>query len=207
MSDNKDDNEATVIASDTFKVKMEEAGNVPPSLVLVMGPIELMGKQWYITKPQSIVGRSSECDVFVDDKSVSKNHLQLSLVGQKVSLVDLGSTNGTELSGAKVKANEPHPLRNNDQIRVGNVLFKFLEKGNIEAVSQQKVFDRAQIDGLTQIYNKGAYLTKVEEQFKRSRLTETPLSLVVFDLDNFKKVNDTYGHAAGDYVLKELATV
>jgi diguanylate cyclase (GGDEF)-like protein len=69
------------------------------------------------------------------------------------------------------------------------------------------VFDRAQIDSLTQIYNKGAYLAKVEELFKRSRLTETPMSLVVFDLDNFKKINDTYGHSAGDYVLTELSAV
>jgi two-component system, cell cycle response regulator len=115
MSDEKDDSEKTVVASDTFKVRMEEAGNVPPSLVLVLGPIDQMGKQWYITKSPMIVGRSSECDVFVDDKSVSKSHLQLALVGQKVSMTDLGSTNGTELAGNKVKPNETHPLRNNDE--------------------------------------------------------------------------------------------
>jgi len=103
--------------------------------------------------------------------------------------------------------NAPRTLSNNDLIKVGNALFKFLEKGNIEAVSLQKTYDRTQVDGLTEAYNKTAFLARSEELFRRAMLTETPLSLIVFDLDNFKLVNDTYGHQAGDYVLKEMASV
>jgi len=203
-----DDNEKTVIAGDTtFKGKITEAQNMPPSLVMIMGPISQMGKQWFLNKPGLSVGRGPDCDIFIDDKSVSKVHCQLFVVDQKVNLQDVGSTNGTELGGKKITPQQTYPLRNNDQVKMGNVLFKFLEKGNIESIAQQQVMDKSEIDSLTQIYNKGAYLNKIEEYFKKSRSADIPLSLVVFDLDNFKRVNDTHGHAAGDYVLKEMSAI
>jgi two-component system cell cycle response regulator len=87
------------------------------------------------------------------------------------------------------------------------VIFKFLERGNIETASSKASYDRAQVDSLTGIYNKGALLEQGKEIFERARMTETPLALMMFDLDNFKKVNDTYGHPTGDYVLKELSAV
>jgi two-component system, cell cycle response regulator len=198
MSEDSDGSDKTVIAQDTFKLRLQEAGKAPPSLVLVVGPIELMGKQWYLDKGDLIIGRNPQCHIYVEDKSISKSHARVMPVGAQVVLVDLGSTNGT---------NSPRPLANNDLIKVGNALFKFLEKGNIETVSLQKTYDRTQVDGLTEIYNKVAFLARSEELFKRALLTETPLSLIVFDIDNFKQVNDKYGHAAGDYVLKELSSV
>lgn len=207
MTDEKDDLDKTVVAVDTFKGKLDQAKDIPPSLVLLTGPIEQMGKQWFLNKAQMTVGRGHDSDIFVDDKSVSKTHCQLLIVGQKVSIVDNGSTNGTEVQNVKLDPNQPTHLKNNEHIKLGNVLFKFLEKGNIEAVTQQKVLDRSMIDALTEINNRGAYEQKIDELFKRARLTETPLSIVVFDLDFFKKVNDTHGHTAGDYVLKELASV
>ncbi len=207
MADEKDDLDKTVVASDTFKGKLDQAKDIPPSLVLLTGPIEQMGKQWFLNKSQMTIGRGHESDIFVDDKSVSKTHCQLLIAGQKVSLVDIGSTNGTEAGGQKLGPNQPVALKNNEHIKLGNVLFKFLEKGNIEAVTQQKVLDRSMIDALTEINNRGAYDIRIDELFKRAKLTETPFSMVVFDIDFFKKVNDTYGHTAGDYVLKELSAV
>jgi two-component system, cell cycle response regulator len=130
-------------------------------------------------------------------------------VGAQVVIVDLGSTNGTEVGGEKLQPNAPRPLVNNDLVKVGNALFKYLEKGNIEAISLKQTFDRTQLDPLTEIYNKAAFLSKAEEMFKRAVLTETPLCEIVFDIDNFKQVNDNHKgkHLAGDYVLKELASI
>ena len=68
-------------------------------------------------------------------------------------------------------------------------------------------YDRGTIDGLTQILNKAALLAGLDDAFKKAKLTETALSLIIFDLDHFKKVNDTFGHQAGDYILREVCSV
>jgi len=60
-------------------------------------------------------------------------------------------------------------------------------------------------DGLTQIANKRYLLDHLEKEFSRCRRYNRNLSIVMFDIDHFKQVNDQYGHLTGDYVLKELA--
>ncbi len=62
-------------------------------------------------------------------------------------------------------------------------------------------------DALTEIANRGALEAKAPEFFKRASLLGFPLSLLSFDIDKFKLVNDTYGHPAGDHILKEVAKV
>jgi len=65
----------------------------------------------------------------------------------------------------------------------------------------------ATIDAGTEIFNKQYLMDGLESEIKYSRAIGRPLSVIIFDLDFFKKVNDTYGHNAGDYVLKETARV
>jgi diguanylate cyclase (GGDEF)-like protein len=60
-------------------------------------------------------------------------------------------------------------------------------------------------DGLTGVPNYRFFIDKLEEEVKRSRRYKTPFSLLIIDLDNFKEVNDNYGHRHGDYVLREVA--
>ena len=62
-------------------------------------------------------------------------------------------------------------------------------------------------DGLTGLYNHRHLHELLQDEFERSRRTEEPVSVVMFDLDRFKEVNDTYGHQAGDTVLTELADI
>ena len=64
---------------------------------------------------------------------------------------------------------------------------------------------RIMLDPLTQVFNRGAFFTRLEEEIARSRRYKSPLSLCLLDLDDFKRINDTYGHPVGDEVLKELA--
>jgi two-component system, cell cycle response regulator len=206
MSDKKDLDQ-TVISGDTLKIKLDELGRLPPSLVLVFGPINQMGKQWALSKEEMYVGRDPKCHIFVEDRSVSKTHCKLILKDDTCSVEDMNSTNGTEIGGHPIEPHNPRIIGNNEHFKLGNVLFKFLEEGSIEAATHKRTYDRTQLDSLTNIYNRGAFQMKFEEAFKRAKLTETPLSLIVFDLDDFKKINDTYGHQAGDYVLRELASV
>jgi two-component system cell cycle response regulator len=61
------------------------------------------------------------------------------------------------------------------------------------------------IDALTGLFNRRAFEKKIEEEFERAKRYHHPLSLLIADIDNFKTINDTYGHHAGDHVLKRIA--
>lgn len=63
----------------------------------------------------------------------------------------------------------------------------------------------SRVDGLTGLYNRGFWEEQFVLEFKRDKRSESPTSLVMLDIDHFKKVNDTYGHPAGDAVIKALA--
>jgi len=65
----------------------------------------------------------------------------------------------------------------------------------------------ANLDGLTEIYNHRFFQEFLDKEISRSIRRESELSLVLADIDNFKKFNDFHGHQAGDYVLKEFAAV
>jgi diguanylate cyclase (GGDEF)-like protein len=62
-------------------------------------------------------------------------------------------------------------------------------------------------DGLTGLYNRRHMEERLREMFEHSARLHEPLSCVMFDLDHFKSVNDTYGHQVGDEVLKQLARI
>lgn len=215
MDDNRDESDGpsyttdktSVIQSDTFKLRLAQAGQAPPSVVLLVGPANSVGRQWPIEDTDRIMGRAPTCHVYVDERSMSKSHAKLILQGGDVSIIDLESTNKTLVNGRVITPLQPVRLKNNDQIKMGNVIFKFLERGSLETVAQGQVFDRAQTDALTGIGNRGALNSKSIELFKRSNLLGVPFSIIVFDIDKFKNINDTHGHTTGDFVIKEIASV
>lgn len=207
-SDEKDISDKTsVLQSDTFKLRLAQAGQAPPSLVLLVGPPSSIGRQWPLEDTDRILGRSPTAHIYVDDRSLSKSHAKLVLAGGDVSIIDLESTNKTIINGKPIQPLTPMKLKNNDQIKAGNLIFKFLERGSIETVASAQTFDRGQTDALTGIANRGALEAKGPESMNRSSLLGVPLSVILFDIDRFKSINDTYGHPAGDYVLKEIAHV
>ena len=205
--DEPGDEKTAVVKGDTFRVRMEQASRTPPVLIMLEGPAGYVGKQWPLDKGDLIVGRSMTSSIFVDDRSVSKSHAKISISNGDVYILDLESTNRTVVNDDTVPPLVPVKLNNNDQIKVGNVLFKFLEGGSIEAHAMDQLQTKSEKDPLTGAFNKGALHMRGAESFKRAKLLKVPMSIAVFDLDHFKKVNDTYGHSAGDYVLKELAQV
>lgn len=196
-----------VVRGDTFNQRIEGATKAPPCLVMLEGPAGYVGKQWPIDRTDIIIGRSMTSGVFIDDRSVSRSHAKLSLSGGDVYILDLESSNRTVVNDDALPPLVPMKLNNNDQIKTGNVLFKFLERGSIEAHAIEQLQNKSEKDPLTGIFNKGALQIKGTESFKRAKLLKVPMSIAVFDIDHFKKINDTHGHPAGDFVLKELASV
>lgn len=205
--DTQTEEKTSVVVSGTFTKRMQAASHIPPSFVLLMGPAGYVGRQWPIDNSDIIIGRSMTSTIFIDDKSVSKSHAKLTFSLGEVSVIDLDSTNKTIVNNIQIQPFVPKKLGHNDQVKIGNVLFKFLEQGSIESVAHHNMHEKSEKDQLTQIWNKGALLNKGPEFFKRAKLLEVPLSLLVFDLDHFKKINDNFSHQAGDYVLKEVASI
>lgn len=203
MSDNTAD-KTSVVSSETFKGKMRAADDVPPAVVVLVGPPGYVGKQWLITKNELVIGRATDADISISDNSLSRSHAKFVISGLDVLIFDMGSTNKTIINQQALPPMAPKKLVNNDQIKTGNVIFKFLEKGNVESISNQQIMEKAHKDALTGAFNKGALLDKGPESLRRSEVLSEPLSVITFDLDFFKKINDGYGHPGGDFVLKEL---
>ena len=163
-----------------------------------------LGKKYNLDRPSLIIGRSSKADIQIDQESVSRNHCKILNTGKTILLRDLGSTNGTYINDELV---DEYVLRDGDFIKVGRCIFKFLSGNNIENAYHEEIYRLTTIDGLTQVYNKRYFLETLEREIGRAQRYRRELSLIMFDIDHFKQVNDTYGHLAGDYVLKQLAVV
>ena len=163
-----------------------------------------LGKKFNLDQPAIIIGRSSKSDIQVDQESVSRNHSKIINTGKSIILRDLGSTNGTYVNDELI---DEYVMRDGDFIKIGRTIFKFLSGNNIENSYHEEIYRLTTIDGLTQIYNKRYFLETLEREISRAHRYRRELTLMMMDIDHFKKINDTYGHLAGDYVLKQLASV
>lgn len=181
----------------------KEAEDKPAALLVVGG--DLNGTLFDLKEEEITVGRSAKCDIPLEFNGISREHFKLVSSADGYQVVDLGSRNGTFLNNSKVEA--PTELQKGDIIKMGAMALKYLPKGDPERLTYDKLQLEANTDGLTSCYNKSFFNKKLDLEVKKSKVTGTPLSLIVFDLDHFKKLNDNYGHDAGDYVLKELAEV
>jgi diguanylate cyclase (GGDEF)-like protein len=115
---------------------------------------------------------------------------------------DLGSTNGSYVNDNPVtKA----PLRDGDFLKIGAAIFKFLTGANVEVSYHEEIYRMTIVDALTGTHNKRYFIEFLDREMARCARYGRPLSLVMFDIDHFKKINDQHGHLTGDHVLKEIA--
>jgi diguanylate cyclase (GGDEF)-like protein len=81
-------------------------------------------------------------------------------------------------------------------------LYDLLRTEEVLASANARLAHFAERDPLTGVYNRRVFLDRLEQELERHRQSVVPMSLILFDMDHFKNVNDTYGHAVGDEVLK-----
>jgi two-component system cell cycle response regulator len=162
-----------------------------------------IGRRIALLNPQYIVGRDSEAGFVVSRSSVSRQHARVYLAEDGNWWVeDLNSTNGTFVNEMRIKLQQ---LADSDQVRFGDAIYKFLSGSNIEQAYHEAIHNMAIQDGMTGIHNKRYFTEFLDREIAVCSRHGHPLTLVMFDVDHFKKVNDTHGHLAGDAVLKDLA--
>jgi diguanylate cyclase (GGDEF)-like protein len=150
-----------------------------------------------------VIGRGSNAQIRLSDGGVSRQHARIVLSRHRAVLEDLGSHNGTFVGPQRVERCE---LGEGDLVRIGGrtvLKFRFIDA--VEARYQQQLVTAALRDPLTNAFNRRHFDECLLSECAYARRHEQPLSLVFADLDDFKRINDTFGHAAGDAVLKEVA--
>jgi diguanylate cyclase (GGDEF)-like protein len=172
-----------------------------PCLVLYSG--EQTGTRYPLTEGRLVLGRAPDCDVCLESPGISRQHAELQEQAGTVMLRDLGSANGTHLNDQLVS--QPQPLRDGDLLRLGQVVLRFYERHSVDAALHDKLYRLATVDSSTGVYSKRYLLETLEREIKLARRSARPLCVVCMDLDFFKTVNDRYGHAAGDDVLRGAA--
>jgi two-component system cell cycle response regulator len=191
--------EKTVVAGE---VVAPASGRKRAQLIVLAGPN--VGEMYEIDS-NLVIGRGREADVRVQGDGISRKHGGIRLTGDQVIFEDLGSTNGSFINGERVAH---RMLEEGDKIQVGtSVILKFTYHDELDEDFQRQMFESASRDALTQVYNKRFFTEQLASEHAYAARHGTDLSLLMFDIDHFKRINDTHGHLAGDYVLAELTRV
>ena len=154
------------------------------------------------------LGRSKEAGVLIPDATLSRIHARVfrrqSPTRTEFFVEDCRSTNGTFVAGQRIST----PTLLTDGARVGlgrRTSLRFSLQDALEEKALIRVHESALRDRLTGAFNRGAFDDQLQDEFNASRRRGTPLALALFDIDHFKRLNDTHGHQAGDAVLRAVA--
>lgn len=178
------------------------------SLLVVEG--KSIGAEYRLTKSEMVIGRDTDVDVYVDDHLASRCHAKVSWVEEpetgerEYTVFDLGSTNGTFANNRRVSSVE---LCDGDKIRIGRTVLKFVLSDEVDEKFHRTIRDMITFDDLTGLLTKRSLYQELERELARSARYKHPLSVLMMDLDHFKKVNDEHGHQAGSFVLSQAGRI
>ena len=149
-----------------------------------------------------ILGRGQDADIRFEDELVSRRHCALSFDGSSVTVEDLGSTNGTFVDGNFV---HKQVLDSDNRLQIGKMVLKVAYKDPSEEAFSREIYEAATTDSLTGLLNRQAFMDRSAGELIYARRNNAFVHVLMIDVDNFKRVNDTWGHQCGDLVLKEVA--
>ena len=151
----------------------------------VAGKVFQTGKPVYINKARESAEFSDPAGSFVDSIAC----MPMAVYGEVLGVINL--TNKQDPAGFT-----------EDEI----LLLKAVADQAAIAVNKAQLWDLAFTDSLTGLYDRRYFKVKLHEELRRAKRYQRPLSIIMADLDRFKDVNDTYGHAEGDRVLKAIGS-
>ena len=149
------------------------------------------------------VGRANDCELWLSDDGVSRRHATILFEAGVYTLEDTGSANGTFVGGQKV---ERATLRDGDLIQFGpQAVFRYSVADEGQEQLLRQLYEASVTDALTGANNREHFDSQLRMELSFARRHGTDLSVVMFDVDHFKRVNDTFGHPTGDEVLVEIS--
>lgn len=150
------------------------------------------------------VGRDAGCDISLVGSGISRNHCRIEhRPGTTFILTDLNSTNGVFINGCKRKV---HELVDGDLIKLGPyTVLKYGIENTADVRTRIRQYEQAIHDDLTGLYNRRYFDSRFRHELAYAKRHVEPLSVILFDVDRFKDINDDFGHAAGDLVIRRLA--
>jgi diguanylate cyclase (GGDEF)-like protein len=176
-------------------------------LVVIYAPAHAqLGRRFMLEQPVVSIGRGRDNDVVLASDSVSRQHVRIEKRGNGLFAVDLASTNGTFINDGQRLIGEKQ-LAPGDLLKVGDVIFKFLSGSDVEAQYHEIIFGMTITDGLTNLANRKQLDAVLTDEVSRAHRYSRPLSVLMIDIDHFKRINDSYGHGAGDTVLRGVSAV
>jgi len=197
MSDDK-------FATMRTKINLTGSSDSPPCLVFIRGGTPGKVIELELSAPY-LVGRSPDCQLQIDDPTVSMKHAVIVEQQGTYFIKDQDSTNGTMIGESVITASTK--LNGGELIRFGDVLVKFLLHGSAEHDYHNQLLDSIYQDSLTQVNNRRFFDENIKDILQLHEQTNSILSLIIFDIDHFKKVNDDFGHSVGDKVLRQTCKV
>ncbi|MBQ2560795.1 MAG: diguanylate cyclase [Fibrobacter sp.] len=149
-----------------------------------------------------VLGRGQDADIRFEDELISRRHCALSFDGGSVTVEDLGSTNGTFVDGNYVHR---QILNSDNRLQIGKMVLKVAYKDPSEEAFSRELYEAATKDPLTGLLNRQAFMDRSAGELVFARRNNTSVNIVMVDVDDFKHVNDTWGHQCGDLILREVA--
>lgn len=153
-------------------------------------------------EPSYVLGRARGVDIRIDCNNVSRLHARLTRRDDRFMIEDLGSRNGTWVEGTRLFG--PVTLTEGQRISIGSAVLRLAVLGDSELASARAISDAARKDPLTGCFNRGYFDQRLRAELARAQRHARSTALVVLDLDHFKRINDKYGHTAGDAVLRAV---
>src|SRR5262249_27764284 len=155
---------------------------------------ENTGALYTLEQAESVIGRSPENAVALPDSSLSRQHARILRDGLKFTIEDLGSTNGTFVDGERV--NGTQPLEDGARIYLGaRTVLHFRMHDEVELGAAPQTYAPPVRDPLTGVSNRRHLQERLWSEAAFAKRHHTSLSLVLLDIDHFKRINDEHGHA------------